>query len=125
LPETALTEALNTTSFILIMAVKNRKYAEGHFVGMWMAICIVIFSGIGVPLFIALENPGLIGIGPAIGVALGLSIGSGIESRYKKEGKIRPLTGEEKKKREMLVAAGVAILAILSVMGLVVFLLLV
>jgi hypothetical protein len=102
---------------------KNKKYPEGHFTGMWMIIGIAIFSGIGIPLSIVTENPGLIGIGPALGVAFGLSIGAGIESKMKKEGKIRPLSKDEKKKRQMLVTMGIVILIALSLIGLVVFLL--
>ncbi|MCP8323468.1 MAG: hypothetical protein L6N96_04750 [Candidatus Methylarchaceae archaeon HK02M2] len=99
---------------------QNKKYPEGHFVGMWMAIGIAIFSGIGVPLSIILKIPGLIAIGPAVGVAFGLAIGSSIESKYKKEGKIRPLIKDEKNKRRMVLLAGIAILII----GLAIFLLL-
>ncbi len=85
-----------------------------------MGIGIAIFSGIGIPLSIATGNPGLIGIGPALGVAFGLAIGSSIEDKYKKEGKIRPLTKEDKNERKILVIAGIAVLMI----GLVTFLIL-
>ena len=98
---------------------KNKTYPEGHFVGMWMGIGIAIFTGVGVPLSIATGNPGLIGIGPALGVAFGLAIGSSIEDKYRKEGKIRPLTKDEKNQRKILVNAGIAVL----VVGIVVFLL--
>jgi hypothetical protein len=101
------------------MEKNNKKYPEGHFVGMWMGIGIAIFSGVGVPLSIVLKIPGLMGIGPAIGIAFGLSLGQSIESKYKKEGKIRPLTEDEKKKRRMLVIAGICVF----VLGLLVFLL--
>jgi len=101
------------------MEKNNEKYPEGHFLGMWMGIGIAIFSGIGVPLSIALRTPGLLGIGPAIGIAFGLSVGQSIESKYKKEGKIRPLTEDEKKKRRKLVIAGICVL----ILGLLVFLL--
>ncbi len=84
-----------------------------------MVIGIAIFSGFGIPFSIVSGNPGLIGIGPALGVAFGLAIGSSIESRYKKEGKIRPLTEDEKQKRKMLLIAGVAIF----ILGLAIFLL--
>ncbi|MDY6932345.1 MAG: hypothetical protein SVJ22_10580 [Halobacteriota archaeon] len=89
------------------MEEKNEKYPEGHFIGMWMGIGIAIFSGIGVPLSIALRNPGFIGIGPAIGVAFGLALGQSIEEKYKNEGKIRPLTKEEKGKRKIAVILGI------------------
>ena len=65
----------------------EKKFPKGHFLGMWMGIGIAIFSGVGVPLSFALENPGLLGIWPAIGVAFGLAIGSSIEAKYEKEGK--------------------------------------
>jgi len=70
------------------MQENNKKYPEGHFVGMWMGIGTAIFSGLGIPLSIATGNTGLIGIGPAVGVSFGLAIGSSIEAKYKKEGKI-------------------------------------
>jgi hypothetical protein len=73
------------------MEENNKKYPEGYFVGMWMAIGTAVFSALGISLAMITENPGMIGIGPAVGVAIGLSIGSGIEAKYKKEGKIRPL----------------------------------
>ncbi|GAH91318.1 unnamed protein product, partial [marine sediment metagenome] len=36
----------------------------------------------------------------ALGVAFGLAIGSSIEAKHKKEGRIRPLTEEKKKRRK-------------------------
>ena len=98
----------------------NKKYPEGHFVGMWMGIGMAIFTGIGIPLSLVTKNYGLIGIGPALGVAFGLSIGQAIENKYKKENKIRPLTEVEKKRKKIAVMAGLAILTL----GVIVFLLL-
>lgn len=79
------------------MEENNKKYPEGHFVGMWIGIGMAIFSGMGIPLSIALDAPGFIGIGPAIGVAFGAGIGSSIEARHKKRG----ISGllQQKKKR--------------------------
>ena len=94
------------------MGNNEKKYPEGHFLGMWMAIGIAIFSGLGIPLSFVTKNPGLIGIGPAIGVAFGLAIGQSIENKYKLEGKIRPLTESEQKRKKMVVLAGIAILAL-------------
>ena len=91
---------------------QDRKYPEGHFIGLWMAIGIVIFSGLGIPLALATGNYGLMGIGPALGVAFGLSVGQAIENRHKKDGMIRPLTVEEKKRKKMAVLAGLALLAL-------------
>jgi hypothetical protein len=98
----------------------EKKYPEGHFLGMWMGIGIAIFSGFGIPLSIATENPGFIGMGPAIGVAFGLAIGQSIENKYKLEGKIRPLTESEMKRKKYAVLTGISILAV----GVLLFLLL-
>lgn len=88
------------------------KYPEGHFVARWMAIGMAIFSGLGVALSTIMDSPGLMGIGPAIGVAFGAAVGQSIESKYKKEGKIRPLTDDEKKRRRIAAIAGVAVLVL-------------
>ncbi len=105
------------------MENNNKQYPEGHFVGMWMALGIAIFSGLGIPLSIVTGNHGLIAIGPGAGVALGLAIGSAIEAKYKKEGKIRPLTEEEKKRKKIVLTIGVVVLVILFLLGLFLFLL--
>lgn len=55
---------------------------------------------------------GLIGIGPAIGVAFGLALGSSIEAKYKKEGKIRLLTEEEKKRKKIGIIVGIVVLSL-------------
>ncbi|MBT3210282.1 MAG: hypothetical protein HN704_00900 [Bacteroidetes bacterium] len=94
------------------MEDENKKFPEGHFVGMWMGIGMAIFSGIGIPLSIALKMPGFIAIGPGIGIAFGLIIGQSIETKHKKEGKIRELTEKEKSTRKKLVYAGIGLLAI-------------
>jgi hypothetical protein len=94
------------------MEKKNEKYPEGHFVGMWMATGVAIGAGMGIALGLAIGNLGLLGIGLPIGLALGLAIGSSIEAKYKKEGKLRPLTIEEKKNRKLSVMIGVALLVI-------------
>jgi hypothetical protein len=99
---------------------KDKKYPEGHFLGMWMGIGIAIFSGLGIPLSIVTDNPGFIGIGPALGVAFGLAIGQSIENKYKEKGRIRPLTESELKRKKIAVAVGVAILTI----GVLIFILL-
>ncbi|MBU7026648.1 MAG: hypothetical protein HXS48_06870 [Theionarchaea archaeon] len=101
------------------MEERNKKYPEGHFIGKWMGIGVAIFAGFGIPLAIILKIPWIIAIGPAMGVAFGLAVGSSIESKRKKEGKIRPLTEDEKKKRKMLVIAGIMVF----ILGLVIFLL--
>lgn len=91
----------------------NKKtFPEGHFVGLWMGICIAICSGIGIPLSMATDNHAFIGIGPAIGVSLGLSIGQGLENKYKQQGKIRPLTTAEKQTRKTVTYAGIGLLAV-------------
>jgi hypothetical protein len=103
---------------ISLMEENNKKYPEGHFVGKWMAIGIAIFSGLGIPLAIITENLGLIGIGPAMGAAFGVAIGQSVEAKYKKEGKIRPLTEEERKRKQIGVTAGLIVLLLLALSAL-------
>jgi hypothetical protein len=79
---------------------------------MWMGIGGAIFTGLGTTLSALTENFGLIGIGPAIGIAFGLSIGQSIENKYNKEGRIRPLTEAEKRKRKNVILLGVALLSL-------------
>jgi hypothetical protein len=100
------------------MEENTKIYPEGHFVRMWMGIGIAVFSAFGIPLSIATENPGFIGIGPALGVSIGLAIGSSIEAKYKREGRIRPLTEEEKKRKKIAIIIGVVSLVVLSLLGL-------
>jgi multidrug efflux pump subunit AcrA (membrane-fusion protein) len=88
----------------------EEKYPEGHFIGMGMAIGIAIFSGFGVAIGVSTGNPGLYGIGPAVGVGFGLAIGKSIEDKYRKEGKIRPLTEKEKKVKHRAFIAGLIVL---------------
>ncbi len=102
------------------MENNKEKYPEGHFVGMWIGIGIAIFSGVGIPLSVATENYAFIGIGPGIGVAIGSAIGSSVEARYKQEGKIRPLTEDEQKRKKLGIKIGIGLL-ILGIITLLIF----
>jgi hypothetical protein len=88
----------------------DKKYPEGHFIGLWIGIGIAIASGVGIPLSIALDMPGLIGIGPGMGVALGVAIGTAAESKAKKEGRIIPREQSDNKKINKSLIAGILIL---------------
>ena len=94
------------------MNEKVEKYPEGHFVGRWMCIGIAIISGIGIPLGIVTHNYIFAYIGPAIGVAFGMAIGQSIENKYKQEGRIRPLTKSEQKKKKYSITSGIVILTL-------------
>lgn len=92
----------------------DKVYPEGRIVAMWIGIGMAMFAGLGVPLSIAVESPGLMGIGPAIGAGVGAAIGASIESRYRGEGRIRPLTAGERRQQRWAVIAG-AVLLLLGV----------
>jgi hypothetical protein len=92
------------------MTDENKKYPEGHFVGQWIGIGMAIFSGLGIPISFIFENFAFIGIGPSIGLAFGAAIGSSIENKYKKEGRIRPQTKQEKKRVRIALFIGFAFL---------------
>lgn len=89
----------------------KKQYPKGHFITYGIAIGLPL----GIPIGLALGN---IGIGPAIGVALGTLIGMIWEKKYEKEGKIRPLTAEEKFKKKknakwvLLIGITIAILIV-------------
>ncbi|MBD3319324.1 hypothetical protein GF342_05440 [Candidatus Woesearchaeota archaeon] len=99
---------------------KKTRYSEGHFLGVGIALGMIIFSGAGVALAVSTGNLGLLGIGPAIGLAIGLAIGKSMEDDYRKKGMIRPLTKKEKEGRKKAKLAGVIALVI----GVLVFLVL-
>jgi hypothetical protein len=102
------------------MDAENKTYPEGHFIGKWMSIGIMIFAVLGIPISIITESTYLIGIGPALGVGFGLAIGQAIENKYKEKGLIRPLNETEKRTKKYAVFAGIAILSF-GVMVLILF----
>ena len=91
---------------------KTGKYPEGYFLSMGIALGIPL----GLPFGIALGN---IAFGPGIGLAIGAGIGAVMEAKAKKQGKIRPLTEEEKKRRKTAAIVGVIalVLGILAFLG--------
>lgn len=88
----------------------EEKYPEGQLVAQWIGIGMALFAGLGVVLATTTDNPGLIGIGPAIGVGFGAAIGSSLERRYRREGRIRPLTDAERGRQRRARWLGAAIL---------------
>ena len=94
---------------------QQKKYPKGRIVGIWMALSVVIFSCIAIPLSIVSDNYGLIGIGPSIGVAIGLAIRQSIEQKYEKQGRIRPLTEQERKATRFGITTAIIIFVVLAV----------
>lgn len=90
----------------------GKQYPEGQLVATWIGICIALSAGFGIVLAVSTDNPGLIGIGPAIGVALGVAIGTGLENKYRQDGRIRPLKPAERRRHRRAVVAAVVILLI-------------
>ena len=97
-----------------LICAGTRSKKEGHFIGMWMAIGMPL----GIPFAFAFGGPEFMGIGLGLGMCMGLAIGYGIESKYKKEGKIRPLTDVEKKRKKWAFIVGL----ITAILGVTVFL---
>jgi hypothetical protein len=61
-----------------------------RYIAIGLAIGMPSFALIGFALCIATDNPGLLGLGPAIGLALGIAIGEGLYQRSRqREGKER------------------------------------
>ena len=96
--------------------MEKEKYPEGHFVNQWLAMGISLGLLLGVPFALSIDNPAFFGIGLPIGVALGLAIGKSVEDKYRKEGKIRPLTKQEKKRNNRGIAVGLIALLVAIVL---------
>lgn len=75
---------------------KTGKYPEGYWIGWGMAIGMAL----GMPFGVALGN---VAFGPGFGLPIGLAIGASLEQKYKKEGKIRPMTKKEKEGQKKIV----------------------
>ncbi len=94
------------------MGKKNKKYPEGHFIGLWMLLGLLF----GLPFAFAFGGTQFVGVGFSIGACFGLIMGFVMETKYKKEGKIRPLTNDEKKKRKIAEIVGiVAVIVALAI----------
>ena len=102
---------------------KTGKFPEGHFVGQWMGIGIALGAGIGVPIGLAIGNPGFFGMGLPIGLAIGSAIGAAKEKKAKEEGRIRPLTEQERMRKKKAVYLGLGVLISGIIVGLAVFML--
>ena len=47
-----------------------------------MAIGMILFTPFGIALWLTTGNPGLLGVGPAVGIPVGLSIGEAMYKRH-------------------------------------------
>jgi uncharacterized membrane protein YidH (DUF202 family) len=88
----------------------RKQYPEGFFVSFGLALGMVA----GLLFSVILHNPDFF----VIGLPVGLALGAAVELKYRKEGRIRPLTPEETKRRTIMVIAAVA----LVIAGIIVFL---
>jgi hypothetical protein len=59
----------------------SRNEQRNRYIGIGMAICMPTFALVGILLCIITDNLGLMGLGPAIGLALGIAIGEGLYRR--------------------------------------------
>jgi hypothetical protein len=58
-----------------------RNSERDRYMAIGIAIGMPIFALAGFIVCIATDNPGLIGVGPAIGLAMGIAIGEGLYQR--------------------------------------------
>jgi hypothetical protein len=63
------------------MQSEHKLIAQGHYLGIWMAIG----TGIGVAIGAGMGN---VGAGIPIGTGIGLAIGAGLDAKAKKEGRV-------------------------------------
>jgi hypothetical protein len=59
----------------------TRNEERDRYIGIGMAISMPTFALVGILLCIVTDNLGLLGLGPAIGLALGVAIGEGLHRR--------------------------------------------
>ena len=64
---------------------RHKLITEGENVGIWIGIGIAIGLGMGIAFGVGSDN---IGVGIAIGVGIGIAIGSCMDAKAKKEGKV-------------------------------------
>ena len=81
----------------------QKRYKQGHFIGLGMAIGIPL----GMPIGLAMGN---IALGPVLGVALGIPIGVAMEKKNNPNPIL--LTAEEKKvkKRNLLIVLSIGVI---------------
>ena len=60
----------------------RKQELKRHYQGKGMAIGMALFMPFGVILWLLLDTPGMLGVGPALGVSIGIALG---EAMYKKE----------------------------------------
>jgi hypothetical protein len=58
-----------------------RNPERDRYIGIGMLIGMPIFALAGFILCLATDNPGLLGVGPAVGLAMGIAIGEGLYHR--------------------------------------------
>ena len=68
------------------MMSETRSGNPDRMSGYYLGICIALFSPMGIVLWLALDNPGFLGIGPALGVAIGVSLEGRNADRYSAHG---------------------------------------
>jgi hypothetical protein len=64
----------------------TRNAERERYMAIGLAIGMPIFALLGFIVCIATDNPGLIGVGPAIGLAFGIAIGEGLYRRSQQRG---------------------------------------
>lgn len=63
------------------MSDRRQDAARNHYLGIGLAVGMPSFALVGFVLCIATGTPGLLGLGPAIGLAVGIAIGEGLYRR--------------------------------------------
>ncbi len=88
--------------------MEEKKYPQGHFIGMGIAIGVPI----GVVFGIILGNMAFIGIG----IPFGLSIGVALEEKYRKVGRLLPkdpkTIAKERKAMKIILIVGLLLLVL-------------
>jgi hypothetical protein len=55
-----------------------------HYMGLGMALGMAMFVPLGIVISLVTKNPGLLGIGPGVGVSFGVAIGEHLYKRNRR-----------------------------------------
>jgi len=105
---------INETNIFMEQKTEQKRYPEGHF----MVVGVAIGISMGIPIGVALGN---IAIGPSLGVPMGIIIGTVLEK--KKNPNPIPLTDKQIRSKRIGLIIGLVLGVVFLITGAIVFLL--
>jgi hypothetical protein len=63
----------------------NKRRDKDYYVGIGLSLGLALMTPLGIILALVTDTPGLLGIGPAMGIGIGLAIGQGLYERQRQQ----------------------------------------